>query len=254
MLRQLRLATGSRFPYQTVTDELRSRIVDRNYPPGLRLPSVEELASEFGVSTITIRRAIRDLSLEGLVTGRQGLGNFIVDKQRIVRACAEVERSLLFATLIMVTALIPLFTMTGPEGQIFGPMADTYAFALGGALLLAVTVSPVLCFLLLRRLKPARENLLVRAIKAVYLWQLRGLLAIRWPVTAAFVAATATTSVSHSVLISSAETEPNARSTRVSQRNTFGSSCSSKIAWRVSPGRTGGVSDGRGSRRYLPPS
>jgi DNA-binding GntR family transcriptional regulator len=52
----------------------------------MRLPSVEELASEFGVSTITIRRAIRDLSLEGLVTGRQGLGNFIVDKQRIVRS------------------------------------------------------------------------------------------------------------------------------------------------------------------------
>ena len=38
--------------------------------------------------------------------------------------------------------------MTGPEGQIFGPMADTYAFALGGALLLALTVSPVLCCLL----------------------------------------------------------------------------------------------------------
>jgi cobalt-zinc-cadmium resistance protein CzcA len=116
-------------------------------------------------------------------------------KQKIVRACAEVQRSLLFATLIMVTALIPLFTMTGPEGQIFGPMADTYAFALVGALLLAVTVSPVLCYLLLRRLKPVRDNLLVRAIKGVYLWQLKGLLAIRWPVTAAFVAATAVTAI-----------------------------------------------------------
>ena len=42
--------------------------------------------------------------------------------------------------------------MTGPEGQIFGPMADTYAFALGGALLLALTVSPVLCLLLMTRL------------------------------------------------------------------------------------------------------
>jgi heavy metal efflux system protein len=116
-------------------------------------------------------------------------------KQRIVRACAEVERSLLFATLIMVTALVPLFTMTGPEGQIFGPMADTYAFALGGALLLAVTVSPVLCFLFLRRLKPARDNLLVRTIKAAYLLQLKGLLAVRWSVAAAFLAATAVTAI-----------------------------------------------------------
>lgn len=103
-------------------------------------------------------------------------------KQKIVRACAEVQRSLLFATFIMVCALIPLFTMTGPEGQIFGPMADTYAFALGGVLLLAVTLSPVLCFLLLRRLKPQRDNMLVRGIRGAYLWQLRAMLrsAGRW--------------------------------------------------------------------------
>ena len=50
----------------------------------------------------------------------------------------------------MVCALLPLFTMKGPEGQIFGPMADTYAFALGGALLLALTVSPVLCLLVVQ--------------------------------------------------------------------------------------------------------
>ena len=59
----------------------------------------------------------------------------------------------------MVCAFLPLFTMQGPEGQIFGPMADTYAFALGGALLLALTVSPVLCLLLFRNLKPAQRQL-----------------------------------------------------------------------------------------------
>ena len=53
--------------------------------------------------------------------------------ERIVRACGEVQKSLFFSTIIMVCALMPLFTMKGPEGQIFGPMADTYAFALGGA-------------------------------------------------------------------------------------------------------------------------
>ena len=35
--------------------------------------------------------------------------------------------------------------MTGPEGALFGPMANTYAFAIFGALLLAVTLAPVLC-------------------------------------------------------------------------------------------------------------
>src|SRR5205085_10960892 len=92
-------------------------------------------------------------------------------QDRVIRAAKEVERSLFFSTIIMVCALLPLFTMQGPEGQIFGPMADTYAFALGGALLLALTISPVLCVMLFRNLKPARENLLVRTLKAVYLWQ-----------------------------------------------------------------------------------
>ncbi len=100
--------------------------------------------------------------------------------ERIIRACKEVERSLFFSTVIMVCALLPLFTMQGPEGQIFGPMADTYAFALGGALLLALTVSPVLCLIFFRRLKPARDNILVRGLKAGYLWQLDRVLDYRW--------------------------------------------------------------------------
>ena len=54
-------------------------------------------------------------------------------KDRILRACHEVEKPLLFSTLIMVCAFLPLFTMSGPEGALFGPMAQTYGFALGGA-------------------------------------------------------------------------------------------------------------------------
>src|SRR5262249_4155573 len=68
----------------------------------------------------------------------------------------------------------------GPEGQIFGPMADTYAFALGGALLFACTVSPVLCLLLFKNVRPKPDNFLVRWLKAGYLWQLRLCLDYRW--------------------------------------------------------------------------
>ena len=46
--------------------------------------------------------------------------------------------------MIMVCAFVPLFAMTGPEGQLFGPMAQTYAFSLAGALVLALTLTPVL--------------------------------------------------------------------------------------------------------------
>jgi cobalt-zinc-cadmium resistance protein CzcA len=101
-------------------------------------------------------------------------------KDRIIRASSEVQRALLFSTLIMVCAFLPLFTMSGPEGQIFGPMADTYAFALCGALLLALTLAPVLCLLLFKHLKPSHDNFLVRFLKRRYLWQLNLCLRFRW--------------------------------------------------------------------------
>src|SRR5579859_2736734 len=49
-----------------------------------------------------------------------------------------------FSTVIFMIAFLPLFTMRGVEGAIFSPMSHTYAYALGAAILLAVTLSPVL--------------------------------------------------------------------------------------------------------------
>jgi cobalt-zinc-cadmium resistance protein CzcA len=101
-------------------------------------------------------------------------------RQRILRASHEIERALLFSTLIMVCAFIPLFTMTGPEGQLFGPMADTYAFALIGALVLATTLTPVLCLFLFKNFKPVEENFLMRFLRRRYLLQLQVCLKYRW--------------------------------------------------------------------------
>jgi cobalt-zinc-cadmium resistance protein CzcA len=63
---------------------------------------------------------------------------------RILAAAQEVGGPMLFSTIIFVIAFLPLFTMRGVEGAIFSPMSHTYAFALGTAILLAVTLSPVL--------------------------------------------------------------------------------------------------------------
>jgi cobalt-zinc-cadmium resistance protein CzcA len=101
-------------------------------------------------------------------------------RERILRASHEIERALLFSTLIMVCAFIPLFTMKGPEGQLFAPMADTYAFALAGALILATTLTPVLCLFMFKNFKPVRENVMVRFLNSRYLWQLRVCLKHRW--------------------------------------------------------------------------
>jgi cobalt-zinc-cadmium resistance protein CzcA len=107
-------------------------------------------------------------------------------KERILHACHEVETPLLFSTLIMVCAFIPLFTMSGPEGQIFGPMAHTYAFALAGALMLALTLAPVMCLLLFKHLKPAPDNFLVAWLKNSYLRQLDRVLRHRYIALALF--------------------------------------------------------------------
>jgi cobalt-zinc-cadmium resistance protein CzcA len=138
-------------------------------------------AVDFGIivdsSVIMVENIYRHLT--------SGLDGKLPIVERIVQASGEIQRSLVFSTLIMVCAFLPLFTMAGPEGKIFGPMADTYAFALGGALLLAVTLSPVLCSLLLGRLQPKPESFLVRWMQSSYLRGLQRALRHRWIVMAA---------------------------------------------------------------------
>ena len=91
---------------------------------------------------------------------------------RICEASHEIERALFFSTLIIVCAFIPLFSMTGPEGALFGPMANTYAFAICGALLLAVTLTPVLCSYLFQNKKEEKETFIDRIMKLRYLTML----------------------------------------------------------------------------------
>ena len=80
----------------------------------------------------------------------------------------------------MVCAFIPLFAMEGPAGALFGPMAQTYASALAGALALAVMLTPVLCVLFFKNLKPVPDNFFVCLIKNSYLGQLDRCLKHRW--------------------------------------------------------------------------
>jgi cobalt-zinc-cadmium resistance protein CzcA len=65
-------------------------------------------------------------------------------RARIAEAAAEIGGPMIFSTLIITLAFVPLFTMTGVAGVIFSPMAHTYAFAIGGAVVLSVALTPVL--------------------------------------------------------------------------------------------------------------
>ena len=80
----------------------------------------------------------------------------------------QVDKAIFFTATITVTAFLPLFTMQGVEGQIFGPMARTYAYALAGALFATFTITPVLASLILPAHIAEVETIVVRAIRAVY--------------------------------------------------------------------------------------
>jgi cobalt-zinc-cadmium resistance protein CzcA len=87
---------------------------------------------------------------------------------RILTAAVEVDKQILFSVLITIAAFLPLFTMQGVEGQIFGPMARTYAYALLGAVIATFTVTPVLSSVLLPEHVREVETFLVRHLRRVY--------------------------------------------------------------------------------------
>jgi len=99
---------------------------------------------------------------------------------RIAEASHEIERALFFSTTIIVCAFIPLFAMSGPEGALFGPMANTYAFAIFGALLLALTLAPVLCSFLFQNKTEESDTFVDRLMKRGYLRQLNRVLNARY--------------------------------------------------------------------------
>ena len=86
----------------------------------------------------------------------------------ILISALQVDRAVFFSTAIIVAAFIPLFTMQGVEGQIFGPMARTYGYALVGALIATFTITPCLASLLVPQHVSEVETILVRALRRLY--------------------------------------------------------------------------------------
>ena len=108
--------------------------------------------------------------------GRQGRGDI---NARLQKTAAEVGRPMAYATLIIAATFLPLFTMQGVAGVIFAPMARTYAMAIGGAVILALTVTPVLASLFIAPDLEEKENAMMRLLHRIYdpLFDL----ALRWP-------------------------------------------------------------------------
>jgi cobalt-zinc-cadmium resistance protein CzcA len=86
----------------------------------------------------------------------------------IFRAAVEVNQAIFFSAAIIIAGFVPLFTLSGVEGHIFGPMARTYAYAIAGGLLATFTVSPALSALLLPDRVGEGETFVVRGLRRVY--------------------------------------------------------------------------------------
>jgi cobalt-zinc-cadmium resistance protein CzcA len=141
---------------------------------------VENIFRNFQAKKEEKKHFLEDLS-EG-VFGRDPTkgGRAWTDRVRLIYiSVLQVDKAIYFSTMITVAAFIPLFTMQGVEGQIFGPMARTYGYALVGALMATFTVSPVLASYLLPDKVKETETIVVRALRSAYTPALRWVLANR---------------------------------------------------------------------------
>jgi cobalt-zinc-cadmium resistance protein CzcA len=86
----------------------------------------------------------------------------------IANSATEVNKAILFSAAIIIAGFLPLFTLSGIEGHIFGPMATTYAYAIAGGLIATFTVSPALSSLMLPERVDEVETLIVRSIRRSY--------------------------------------------------------------------------------------
>ena len=106
-------------------------------------------------------------------------GGFSGKTGTISVAAAEVGRSIFFAAAIIIAGFVPLFTLSGIEGHIFGPMAKTYAYAIAGGLIATFTVTPALALTLFPAKVEERETPVVRWLRRGYEPALKFMLANR---------------------------------------------------------------------------
>jgi len=101
-----------------------------------------------------------------ITVGRRRERGLEVDLASVLGACRTVARPVAFAVGIIILVYLPILSLTGIEGKMFQPMAATVVFALCGSLVLALTLVPVLGFLLLRTAQEKETRLIRLAARA----------------------------------------------------------------------------------------
>ncbi len=123
-------------------------------------------AIDFGIivdsAVVMVEAIMRHLGHTSEEERRKGVKKFIFN------AASEVQRQIVFAVIIIICAYLPLFTLQRVEGKLFSPMAYTLSYAIGGSLLLALTIVPVLCSFLLAKNFSEWHNPIVAGLQKLY--------------------------------------------------------------------------------------
>jgi Cu(I)/Ag(I) efflux system membrane protein CusA/SilA len=132
------------------------------------LMSLAGIAIAIGVlvdaGIVVTENAFRQVEKRGVSPrDRQGVWRTVLDSTKLV------GRPIFFSMTIIILAFIPVFALTGREGKLFHPLAFTKTFAMIGATVIAVTLVPVLCTLLLGgRFHAEDDNIVMRALHRIY--------------------------------------------------------------------------------------
>ncbi len=125
-------------------------------------------------SIIDVENIFRRLRENKALANPRPVGRVVLD------ASLEVRRAVVYATFIVAMVFLPVLTLTGLQGSFFSPLALSYILAILASLLMALTLTPALAYVLFGKgARKAKEPLLQHALKVIY----RGILRFttRWP-------------------------------------------------------------------------
>ncbi|MBL9166886.1 MAG: efflux RND transporter permease subunit [Verrucomicrobiales bacterium] len=139
-------------------------------------------AVDFGLiidgAVVMVENIVRQLAHR-----QKHLGRVLTAEERshtVLSASKQVANPMFFGVLIITLVYVPILALTGIEGKMFRPMALTVMLALGGALLLALSLMPVLCSYVLVGRVEEKENILMRLARSAYRTSLVHALRLRW--------------------------------------------------------------------------
>ncbi len=121
-------------------------------------------AIDFGIiidgTIVMVENIYRELSV------RHGQQYKITDV--ILAAAHDVDRPIFYSVAVIIAGYLPIYALTGPAGKLFHPMADTMAFALIGALILTLTVVPVMAWYTFKNGVEEKRNVVFDWIRDLY--------------------------------------------------------------------------------------